>query len=80
MNIITLTAFEHELSLIKQADAATWTPPKIAPVTLAKPAAKKAWAAAPKHAPEVQHALGNLFKNYGSKAISKFGSAVAQNL
>jgi len=48
---------------------AGWAPPKIAPVAL-KPVAKP-WAQAPQHSPEVTSALSNLFKNYGTKAISK---------
>jgi len=76
MNLATFLAFEHEVrSITKTADAAGWKPPSIAPVSL-KPATK-ALAAAPKHSPDVSKALGNLFKSYGTKAISKHGSVEA---
>jgi hypothetical protein len=75
VNIITLTSFEDELSLIKLADAATWAPPKIAPVAAAAKPIAKAWKHAPAHPPEVMKHLGNLFKSYGAKAISKHGAA-----
>lgn len=80
MDIVTLTAFDDELRSIKLADVGEWKPPSIAPVSVAKSVAKpaaKAWAKAPAHSSEVMKGLGNLFKNYGAKAISKHGAAGA---
>lgn len=74
MDIVTLTSFEDELRLIKMADSAPWKPPSIAPVTMAAAKKPAAWKHAPQHSKEVADGLKNLFKNYGTKALSKHGA------
>lgn len=68
MDFYTLGQRVAETVFFKLGEAG-WAPPKIAPVAL-KPVAKP-WVQAPQHSPEVTSALGNLFKSYGTKPISK---------